>query len=119
MPFLRQFVSVQKAVGLIAGLTVINDESAAVEAIVGSAYESFGKTIAESSAVQESSPFPESEEQNGDSLFRLPKFGSDDREIEVVEEPKSIGKSLIQGLGGFVWIIVLIGFTLVRNCGGE
>jgi hypothetical protein len=101
------------------GKTLRGAESAAVEAIVGSAYESFGKTTAESSGVQESSPFPESEEQSGDSLFRLPEFRSDDREIEMAEEPKSIGKSLIQGLGGFVWIIVLIGFTLVRNCGGE
>ncbi len=45
--------------------------------------------------------------------------GQDGREIETPDEPSSIGRSLIRSLGGFVWIIVLIGFTLARNCGGE
>ena len=37
-------------------------------------------------------------------------------ELENAEEPSSIGRSLIRSLGGFVWVIVLIGFTLARNC---
>ena len=41
------------------------------------------------------------------------------REIEVPDEPSSVGRTLIRSLGGFVWVIVLIGFTLARNCGGE
>jgi hypothetical protein len=42
-----------------------------------------------------------------------------ERELETSDEPSSVGRSLIRGLGGFVWVIVLIGFTLARNCGGE
>lgn len=41
------------------------------------------------------------------------------RELEVADEPASAGRSLIRSLGGFVWVIVLIGFTLMRNCGEE
>ena len=40
-------------------------------------------------------------------------------EFEEVEEPSSLGRSLIRSLGGFVWVIVLIGFTLARNCASE
>lgn len=43
----------------------------------------------------------------------------DERELEVSDEPSSVGRSLIRSLGGLVWVIVLIGFTLARNCGGE
>jgi len=42
-----------------------------------------------------------------------------EREFDVPDEPASVGRSLIRTLGGFVWVIVLIGFTLARNCGGE
>ena len=47
----------------------------------------------------------------------LPDQG--DRELEMSDEPSSVGRSLIRSLGGLVWVIVLIGFTLARNCGGE
>ncbi len=40
-------------------------------------------------------------------------------EGEDDEEPTSTGRSLIRSLGGFIWVIVLIGFTLARSCGGE
>ncbi len=43
----------------------------------------------------------------------------DEHGLEVAEEPKSPVRSLIRSLGGFVWVIVLIGFTLARNCGGN
>ena len=43
----------------------------------------------------------------------------EDRELEMSDEPSSVGRSLIRSLGGLVWVIVLIGFTLARNCGGE
>lgn len=43
----------------------------------------------------------------------------DERELETSDEPSTIGRSLIRSLGGLVWVIVLIGFTLARNCGGE
>ena len=42
-----------------------------------------------------------------------------DEADEVSDEPSSIGRSLIRSLGGFIWVVVLIGFTLARNCGGE
>jgi hypothetical protein len=45
--------------------------------------------------------------------------GPEEREGEADEGPMSVGRSLIRSLGGFVWIIVLIGFTLSRSCGGE
>ena len=43
----------------------------------------------------------------------------DERGLEVAEESKSPVRSLIRSLGGFVWIIVLVGFTLARTCGGN
>jgi hypothetical protein len=42
-----------------------------------------------------------------------------EREVEVSDKPSSTGRSLIRSLGGFIWVIVLIGFTLARTCGGE
>ena len=43
----------------------------------------------------------------------------DEQDGEVPDEPASIGRSIIRSLGGFIWVIVLIGFTLARNCGGD
>lgn len=43
----------------------------------------------------------------------------EDRELEMTDEPSSVGRSLIRSLGGLVWVILLIGFTLARNCGGD
>ena len=40
-------------------------------------------------------------------------------QFEAPEESTSVGRSLLRTLGGFVWIIVLIGFTMARSCGGE
>ncbi|MFP6655183.1 MAG: hypothetical protein VCB25_06120 [Myxococcota bacterium] len=62
---------------------------------------------------------PEPIEPPDGSLFTLPKFDSSEREVPLSEEPTSTGRSLIRGLGGFVWVILLIGFTLMRNCGGD
>ena len=56
-------------------------------------------------------------EDFSDSEFEVPD--QEERELEASDEPSSIGRSLIRSLGGFVWVIVLIGFTLARNCGGE
>jgi hypothetical protein len=42
-----------------------------------------------------------------------------EHEGELSDEPASIGRSIIRSLGGFIWVIVLIGFTLFRNCGGN
>ncbi len=64
-------------------------------------------------------PYGLSDHEAEDSGYELPEYSSDDREMEHTDEPTSIGRSLIRSLGGFVWIIVLIGFTLARNCGGE
>ena len=40
-------------------------------------------------------------------------------EIEMPDEPSSVGRSLIRSLGGLVWVIVLIAFTIARSCDGE
>ena len=40
-----------------------------------------------------------------------------DRELDLEDEPSSIGRSLFRSLGGIVWILLLIGFSLARNCG--
>lgn len=42
-----------------------------------------------------------------------------ENEAEANEAPQSVGGSIIRSLGGFVWVIVLIGFTIARSCGGE
>ncbi len=52
-----------------------------------------------------------------DPLLAVPD--QDERELEMSDPPSSIGRSLIRSLGGFVWVVVLIGFTLARNCGGD
>lgn len=52
-----------------------------------------------------------------DPLLAMPD--QDERELEMSDPPSSIGRSLIRSLGGFVWVVVLIGFTLSRNCGGD
>lgn len=80
------------------------------------AIESFDTAPWEESA---SAYSPEPIEPSGDSVFVLPEFNSDEREAAAPEESTSIGRSIIRGLGGFVWVILLIGFTLVRNCGGD
>lgn len=54
-------------------------------------------------------------EPSMDTDFAIPSEA--ERELGVSDEPSSMGRSLIRSLGGFVWIIVLIGFTLARNCG--
>lgn len=38
---------------------------------------------------------------------------------EPSDEPSSMGRTLIRSLGGVVWIVMLIGFTLARNCGSD
>jgi len=52
-----------------------------------------------------------------DPLLAMPD--QHERELEMSDPPSSIGRSLIRSLGGFVWVVVLIGFTLARNCGGD
>jgi hypothetical protein len=65
-------------------------------------------------------PSPGPAEHDDESPFRLPKFSSKEREIDELDErPTSIGRTIIRGLGGFIWVIVLIGFTLARNCGED
>jgi hypothetical protein len=59
-------------------------------------------------------------EQVEEPFFRLPEFSSEDREIEQVdEESTSVVRTIIRGLGGFVWVIILIAFTLARSCGED
>ena len=89
------------------GPTVRRDQA---ESIMRSAYGAFDESsTAEAAEAAE----------GGEFGFQLPEFSSAEREIEMSDEPTSWGRSLIRGLGGFVWIIVLIGFTLARNCGEE
>ncbi len=65
-------------------------------------------------------PSPGPADQDEQSFFQLPEFGSQEREIEQTDEaPTSFVRTIIRGLGGFIWVIVLIAFTLARNCGGD
>lgn len=92
------------------------DRLESVQAMVSSGYEPVGP----SSGGSMSMPSPGPADQDTDSFFQLPEFSSDEREIEESdEEPTSVGRAIIRGLGGFIWVIVLIGFTLARNCGGD
>lgn len=105
------------------GKTVHADHVESLESIVSQDYEPVGPSSSGSTigAIDRTGlPSPGPAKQSTDSLFSLPEFGSDGREIEESEEgSKSIGQTIIRGLGGFVWVIVLIGFTLARNCGGD
>jgi len=40
-----------------------------------------------------------------------------DRELETDEAPSSFVGGLIRSLGGLIWVILLIGFSLARSCG--
>ncbi|MBJ22945.1 MAG: hypothetical protein CL933_26340 [Deltaproteobacteria bacterium] len=42
---------------------------------------------------------------------------ADDRDLEASDEPRSVVRSLVRSLGGVVWVILLIGFSLARSCG--
>ena len=35
------------------------------------------------------------------------------------EESESIGQSIFKSLGGVIWVVMLIGFSLWRSCGSE
>ena len=41
---------------------------------------------------------------------------SNDRELEADAPPRSILGSLVQSLGGIIWVLLLIGFSLARSC---
>lgn len=45
--------------------------------------------------------------------------GPNERELDIPDEPPSVVRSLLSSLGGLVWVILLIGFTLARQCSGE
>ncbi len=49
----------------------------------------------------------------------LPEYDGSDREFEVEDEPPSIARTLVRSLGGLIWVIALIVFSLVRNCGDK
>jgi hypothetical protein len=40
-----------------------------------------------------------------------------DRELDQEDQPSSLVRSLFRSLGGIVWILLLIGFSLARSCG--
>lgn len=52
-------------------------------------------------------------------LFESPGVPPDVPPGELSDEPSSMGRTLIRSLGGVVWIVMLIGFTLARNCGSD
>lgn len=40
-----------------------------------------------------------------------------DRVLEEAEEPQSLGRQLMRSLGGLIWILLLIAFSIARDCG--
>jgi hypothetical protein len=40
-------------------------------------------------------------------------------EPETFDRPTSIGRSLFRSFGGLIWVVVLIAFSLARNCSSE
>jgi len=51
----------------------------------------------------------------------LPPFvrGEPQGAEEMGEETPSMGRTLLRTFGSLIWIVVLIAFTLARDCGGE
>jgi hypothetical protein len=41
---------------------------------------------------------------------------TNERELETGAPPRSILGSLVQALGGIIWVLLLIGFSLARSC---
>ncbi len=64
-------------------------------------------------------PVAESPFSLGDSLDRLSSADApaNDRELETNDQPTSKVGSLVRSLGGVIWVILLIGFSLARSCG--
>ena len=44
---------------------------------------------------------------------------SNEAEAQEGDESESIGQSLFKSLGSVIWVVLLIGFSLVRSCGNE
>lgn len=42
---------------------------------------------------------------------------ANDRELEQDDEPPGIMRSVINSVGGLIWIILLIAFSMARDCG--
>lgn len=40
-----------------------------------------------------------------------------DRELETSDPPSTVAGALLRSLGGFIWVILLIGFSIARSCG--
>jgi hypothetical protein len=49
--------------------------------------------------------------------FDLPDPRTNGGEIDEVEQPASVGRTLFRSFGGIIWVLVLIAFSLARNCG--
>jgi hypothetical protein len=75
----------------------------------------YGGSRHEDSENEPVEPVAESRFPFGDQGFGEDQ--SNERELEAPEEAPGIGRSLIRSLGGFVWVILFIGFSLARSCG--
>ena len=60
-------------------------------------------------------PAPESPFSIGESGLGEPV--ENDRDLEIPDEPTSIGRMIARSLGGIIWVILLIGFSIARDCG--
>ena len=96
------------------------DRHGAIEAEVAAGFDPSSVRVAGSDSGRTAMPSPGPADQDDTSFFQLPEFSSQDREIEEADEgPPTLVRGIIRGLGGFIWVIVLIAFTLARNCGGN
>ncbi|HPG25434.1 MAG: hypothetical protein H6748_20805 [Spirochaetaceae bacterium] len=44
--------------------------------------------------------------------------GPNERELEVEDAPPSFVRGLLNSLGGMIWVIAFVVFTIVRQCNG-
>jgi hypothetical protein len=85
--------------------------------LASSDYGTSGPTTAEAyGSMRDKMPI----EPSGESPFSLGGGFEDDRanerELEAEAPERSILGSLVQSLGGIIWVLLLIGFSLARSC---
>ena len=59
---------------------------------------------------------PQPIEWQPDPGLQLPEYDAEGRELEMDDESPTIARSLIRSLGGLIWVIALVAFSLARNC---
>ena len=73
------------------------------------------ETLRRSEGGEASDPF----DWDSESGFDPAEYDGTERELEMDDESPPVGRTLARSLGGLVWVIALIVFSIARNCGDK